>query len=365
MKNINVKDGSGFRHYQLISLILIISFFIDLLNNNSFLFIPLFTAVLITVISTKWGIGKIKSLQLRQVIREEGPKEHYKKSGTPSMGGILIVPIGIIIGNLVNQNNSSSKELIAISILGFSFMLIGLLDDWRSIKTSKNKGLEAGQKVILQIIASFIFLIYIYWQELIPESINLLGNNSINLGTLFWPIALIVLLAESNATNLTDGLDGLASGCGAIVLTGLSIELVIKGTNSDYAMASFCMALAGAWLGFLIFNTKPAQIFMGDTGSLAMGAMLAGIAILSNTLWSLLIMGGIFLAESLSVIIQVGVFKITKKISRINKGYRIFLMAPIHHHLEIQGKKEIQIVQHFWLISIFFVFLGLILRSSS
>ena len=198
-----------------------------------------------------------------------------------------------------------------------------------------------------------------------PQSIHLLGNNSINLGILFWPIALIILLAESNATNLTDGLDGLASGCGAIVLTGLSIELVIKGTDADYSMASFSMAMAGAWLGFLIFNTKPAQIFMGDTGSLAMGAMLAGIAILSNTLWSLLIMGGIFLAESLSVIIQVGVFKITKKISRINKGYRIFLMAPIHHHLEIQGKKEIQIVQHFWLISIFFVFLGLILRSSS
>jgi len=151
--NINIKNDSNFRHYQLIGLILIISFFIDLLSDHSFLFIPLITALLITVISTKWGIGKIKSLQLRQVIREEGPKEHYKKSGTPSMGGILIVPIGIIIGNLVNQNNSSSKELIAISILGFSFMLIGLLDDWRSIKTSKNKGLEADQKVILQIIS--------------------------------------------------------------------------------------------------------------------------------------------------------------------------------------------------------------------
>ena len=113
MKKINIKDGPSFRHYQLISLILIISFFIDLLSHHSFLFIPLITALLITVICTNWGIGKIKSLQLRQVIREEGPKEHYKKSGTPSMGGILIVPIGIIIGNLVNQNNGSSKELIA------------------------------------------------------------------------------------------------------------------------------------------------------------------------------------------------------------------------------------------------------------
>ncbi len=365
MTNINTKDGSNFRHYQLIGLLLIISFLTDLLTVHSFLFVPLSSALLITVIITKWGIEKIKRLKLHQVIREEGPKEHYKKSGTPSMGGILIVPIGIIIGNLANQTNYASKELMSISLLGFSFMLIGLIDDWKSIRTNNNKGLKAKEKLILQVIASLLFLIYVYSQELVTESINLLGSNSINLGMLFWPFVLIVLLAESNATNLTDGLDGLASGCGAILLTGLSIELVIKGSNANYSMASFCMAMAGAWLGFLIFNAKPAQIFMGDTGSLAMGAILAGIAILSNTLWSLLIMGGIFVAESLSVIIQVGVFKITKKISHIKQGHRIFLMAPIHHHLEIQGKKEIQIVQHFWLISILLVFLGLTLRSSS
>ena len=129
-------------------------------------------------------------------------------------------------------------------------------------------------------------------------------------------------------------------------------------------MASLCMALTGSWLGFLIFNSKRAKIFMGATGSLAMGAILAGTALLTNTLCSLLIMGGIFLAESLSVIIQVGVYKITKYFNQIDKGYRVFLMAPIHHHLELKGQKEIEIVQRFWLISIFLVFLGLILRSS-
>ncbi len=364
MTKLNKKKNSIFNSHQLIGLILTISFFTGILTNNSSFYIPLIISFISTVIFTKWGVGKIQNLKLGQVIRKEGPKDHYKKSGTPSMGGLLIVPIGLIVGNLVNHHNLASKELISITILGLSFMLIGFLDDWKSIIVNKNKGLKAKEKIILQIVASLIFLVYVYTQNLIPEKISLLGDYEINLGILFWPIALIILLAESNATNLTDGLDGLASGCGAIVLTGLSIELVIRGSNTDYAMASLCMAQAGSWLGFLIFNSKPAKIFMGDTGSLAMGAILAGTALITNTLWSLLIMGGIFLAESLSVIIQVGVYKITKYFNQIDEGYRVFRMAPIHHHLELKGQKEIEIVQRFWLISIFLVFLGLILRSS-
>ena len=194
------------------------------------------------------------------------------------------------------------------------------------------------------------------------SKIYLWNNSFINLGILLWPVALFVILAESNATNLTDGLDGLASGCGAIIFTGMSIELILRGGLENYALASFCMAMTGSWLGFLMFNKSPAKIFMGDTGSLAMGATLAGIALVSNTLWSLLIMGAIFLAESASVILQVGIFKATKQAT--GKGFRLFRMAPLHHHLELKGNKEIEIVHSFWLISIIFVYLGLILRSN-
>ncbi len=206
-----------------------------------------------------------------------------------------------------------------------------------------------------------IFLFLIYFNGLIKPDIALWNNNLLNLGIFIWPLALFILIAESNATNLTDGLDGLAGGCGAIIFTGMSIELVLRGGLDNYALASFCMSMAGSWLGFLLFNKSPAKIFMGDTGSLSMGASLAGVALVSNTLWTLFIMGIIFLAESLSVILQVGIFKITKQ--RRGKGYRLFRMAPLHHHLELKGNKEIEIVHSFWLISIIFVCLGLLLRS--
>ena len=179
------------------------------------------------------------------------------------------------------------------------------------------------------------------------------------LGLLIWPLGLFVFMAESNATNLTDGLDGLAAGCGATVFTGMALQLMLRGNGGDPALAAFCAAMAGCWLGFLAHNRHPARLFMGDTGSLAMGAALAAVALLSNSLWPLLVMGGVFLAESLSVIIQVWVFKATKGAD--GQGRRVFRMAPLHHHFELGGLPEQQVVLRFWLASLALVGLGLIL----
>jgi phospho-N-acetylmuramoyl-pentapeptide-transferase len=176
---------------------------------------------------------------------------------------------------------------------------------------------------------------------------------------LIWPLGLFVFLAESNATNLTDGLDGLAAGCGSVVFTGLGLQLMLRGNQGDPALAAFCLAMAGCWLGFLAHNRHPAKLFMGDTGSLAMGAALSAVALLSNSLWPLLVMGGVFLAESISVIVQVWVFKATKGPDGVGK--RVFRMAPLHHHFELGGMDEQQVVISFWTTSLLLVGVGLLL----
>ncbi len=346
----------------LIFVIFMVSLLIDLSNKSILLFLPLTISTICSAFATKWSIPKLKKFKLEQIIRTEGPQKHLNKAGTPSMGGIIVVPIGLIIGVLVNLNSGNLKQLIAISILSACFMTIGLIDDWLSISFQRNKGLTANKKIIFQSVIGLIFLIYVHLEGFLKPTVSLLQDNYINFGILIIPIALFILIAESNATNLTDGLDGLASGCGVIVFTGLSIELIMRGSQENHSFASFSIAMAGAWLGFLLFNRNPAKIFMGDTGSLAMGATLTGIALLSNTLWSLLIMGGIFLIESLSVIIQVITFKTTKKYK--GKGFRVFRMAPIHHHLELQGEKEVAIVQKFWLVTAILIFFALMLRSN-
>ena len=275
------------------------------------------------------------------------------------MGGLLIVPVALIIGNLICINTEGSNQVLALSFLTFSFMFIGVFDDWQSFTMKSNTGLSPKVKLALQGIAGAIFLHWTYWQGWINSKIYLFSDMSIDTGILIWPLALFVLLAESNSTNLTDGLDGLASGCGALVFTGLAIQLMLRG---DQVITSFCMAMAGAWLGFLLHNRNPAKVFMGDTGSLPMGAALGGAALLSNSFWPLLLMGGVFLTESLSVIVQVWVFKITKCL--YGRGKRIFRMAPIHHHYELTGHNEAVIVRNFWLVTLGLVLLGIFLRPT-
>ncbi len=334
--------------------------FSDTLIVNSLLTLPLIISTLLVGIISKWSVPKLSSLNISQLIRKEGPKSHQEKSGTPTMGGLIIIPIGIITGSLISFSGESSAKVIALACITLTYMIIGGIDDLKSLQQQTNKGLTAKKKLILQGLSALIFLSWCSINGWITSNIALPFNHSIDIGLLIWPLAFFVILAESNATNLTDGLDGLASGCGCLVFTGLAIQLMLRGNSGDPVIAGFSICMAGASLGFLFENRNPANIFMGDTGSLAMGAALSGIAILSNSLWPLLLMGGVLVAESCSVIIQVFVFKITKKL--FGKGRRVFLMAPLHHHFELDGVNEQVIVNYFWLVTSILVVLGLVMR---
>ena len=329
---------------------------------NSLLSLPLLASMLISAVITWWGIPRLRALKMGQVIRTEGPEAHHSKSGTPTMGGLLVVPVGVITGCLISWEGRSADQLLAVGLVTLAYMVIGGVDDWSSLTKRTNTGLKPRGKILLQSAAAIVFLGWSAWQGWIPEAVHLPNGLLIPFGWLIWPLGLFVFLAESNATNLTDGLDGLASGCGALVFTGLGMQLMLRGNAGDPALAGFCLAMAGCWLGFLIHNRNPARVFMGDTGSLAMGASLSAVALLSNSLWPLLVMGGVFLAESLSVIIQVWVFKVTKGPDGV--GRRVFRMAPLHHHFELGGTAEQTVVPMFWLATAGLVMLGIVLRPT-
>ena len=332
----------------------------DGLVANSMLTLPLVVSALISWGVTAWGVPKLRALKLGQVIREEGPKAHQSKAGTPTMGGLLVVPVGVLIGGLITP---SDPRLLAVAAITLAYMAIGAVDDWRSLTKQTNTGLTPKGKLALQAGAALLFLIWAApggWMGASEAGdVALALGWVLPLGVLIWPLGLFVFLAESNATNLTDGLDGLAAGCGSVVFTGLGLQLMLRGNQGDPALAAFCLAMAGCWLGFLAHNRNPARLFMGDTGSLAMGAALSAVALLSNSLWPLLVMGGVFLAESLSVIVQVWVFKATKGPDGVGK--RVFRMAPLHHHFELGGMAEQQVVINFWTASLILVGVGLLL----
>ena len=340
--------------------VLMTSFAADKWIPNSQLSLPLLISAVFATATAALGIPILRRLKMGQFIREEGPKAHRSKAGTPTMGGLLVVPVGVILGSLITRDTVASQQLLSLAALTLAFMLIGGVDDWSSLTKQTNTGLTARGKLLLQAMAAAAFLAIAAWQGWISSSIALPFGQELPLGLLIWPLGLFVVLAESNATNLTDGLDGLASGCGALVFTGLALQLMLRGDNGDPALAGFCMTMAGAWIGFLAHNRNPARAFMGDTGSLAMGAALSGVALLSNSLWPLLVMGGVFVAESLSVIIQVWVFKATK--GPDGQGRRVFRMAPLHHHFELGGTDERSVVPAFWLVTAGLVLLGLVLR---
>ena len=318
--------------------------------------LPLLVGALVSGALVSWGVPRLRALKLGQVIREEGPQSHQGKAGTPTMGGLLVVPAGLIVGSLVAPGDG---RLLAVAAISLCYLAIGGIDDWRSLTRRTNKGLSPRGKLLLQGFTAAAFLAWAAWQQQLGSDLALPLGWVLPLGLLIWPLGLFVFLAESNATNLTDGLDGLAAGCGAVVFTGLGLQLMLRGHDGDPALAGFCAAMAGAWLGFLVQNRHPAKVFMGDTGSLAMGACLAAVALLSNSLWPLLVMGGVFLAESLSVILQVWVFKATKGAD--GQGRRLFRMAPLHHHFELGGASEQQVVVGLWACSLLLVLVGLVL----
>ena len=327
---------------------------------KNFIFIGVYTLFFfISLCTTKNGLRIIRKLHLLQNIRPEGPSNHYKKSNTPTMGGVFMI-IPFLIFLLIITINLGSLKLFLLLLTIFGFFLIGFLDDYLSIKNKNNTGLKTKEKFFLQSIISIIFIIFAYEKNLINPFITISDSWAINMNIFILPISFLVLVGISNSVNLTDGLDGLAAGCSGIIFYGLGTEILMKEQKELFVFSILCYSMSGICLGFLKYNSFPAKIFMGDTGSLSIGAILGSIALLTNSIFTLTIFSGIFIVESLSVIIQVGFFKITKKL--FYKGKRIFLMSPLHHHFELKGIKEQKIVENFWKINILLVILGIVLK---
>ena len=342
--------------FFLITLSLIVNSFIF----NNLLIIGIFLVFFsICILITNYGLKIIKQLNLLQNIRDTGPSFHFNKKNTPTMGGIFII-LPLLLLLLIVNHYFYSIGIILLFFGSLSFFIIGFLDDYLSIKKKKNIGLRSTEKFILQSLISILFIVLAYQNGYINSLITVSNNWVIDTNIVIFPICFVTLVGLSNAVNLTDGLDGLASGCGSIVFYGLGTEIFIKGQQELIIYGLIAYAMSGLCVGFLKFNKYPAKIFMGDTGSLTIGATLGYISILTNSYFTLFIISGIFVIEALSVIIQVSFFKITKKIFK--RGKRVFLMTPIHHHFELSGMKEEKIVENFWKINILLVILGIVLK---
>lgn len=330
------------------------------------------TALLISFIVGPLILKILKKYHVGEVIRENGPKSHLAKKGIPTMGGIIIL-ISVIIPILLWANLKNTYiNLIMLSTVWMG--AIGFLDDYLKVVKKKKKGLIARYKLLGQVTLGLIVGTYIY---LSPEfasvnsvtTIPFFKNLEIDLGIFYIPFVILFITFISNAVNLTDGLDGLAAGLMGIAALTLAVVAYITGRVdfSDYLnilylpgsgeLTIYAASFAGAILGFLWFNAKPAQVFMGDTGSLSMGCALGTFAILLKKEILFLLIGGVFIAEGLSVVIQVAYFRWTRK--RTGTGKRVFLMAPLHHHFEMKGLDESKIVIRFWIIGILLAILGL------
>jgi phospho-N-acetylmuramoyl-pentapeptide-transferase len=296
--------------------------------------LPLGIAAVSTGITGLVAVPLLRRLRAGQVIRTDGPQSHLKKAGTPTMGGIYFLPVGLGVALVFTQAN---PMVVAIAGLTGAFGLVGWLDDWQVIRQQSNKGLTPKQKFGLQLLVALSFCGWLSWSG-IDGTIHLPLLGELQLNWAYWPLALFVLVGTNNAVNLTDGMDGLAAGVVSALLVGLG--LIIAPTYPSLAILA--LAIAGSCLGFLWHNRHPAQVFMGDTGSLGLGGGVAGIALLSDSLWALALLGGVLILESLSVILQVSYFKYTKR--KTGEGKRIFRMAPLHHHLELGGWSETQVV---------------------
>ena len=289
-------------------------------------------------------IPLLHKLKFGQNIRQEGPKSHLKKAGTPTIGGLIFI-FATIITMFIMVGNPTDEAMIALySFVGFGF--VGFLDDLLKIIKKKNEGLTSGQKMILLLIVSGFLTWYAY--KYIGTSINIpFLNGQINFGLFYIPFVMFYFAGVTNAVNLTDGLDGLSTSVTVLVTTFLGI---ISYNLGHISLAIFCVALAGALLAFLRFNAFPARVFMGDTGSLALGGAVAMVALILKMPLILVLIGIIYVIETLSVILQVASFKLT--------GKRIFKMAPIHHHFEQLGWSETKIVSVFSIITVVFCFIA-------
>ena len=302
-------------------------------------------AFVISVILNPIFIPILRKLKFGQYIREEGVEAHKKKAGTPTMGGIVFIIAFFIAAIFFAKGN---LDAISIILVTFGYGIIGFLDDFLKIKHKDNLGLRAWQKMLLLILVTGAFICYlVFVKEIGDGTVVPFADGYIwHLGWLYIPFAICVMLATTNSVNMTDGLDGLATGITILVTTFFAIFAYRNG----YEIAPVACALIGALLGFLIFNAHPAKVFMGDTGSLALGGFLGAFALITKMPLFIILVGIIYVCESLSVIIQVTSFKLT--------GKRVFKMAPIHHHFELCGWKETTVVDVFYIITAVFCLIG-------
>ena len=324
------------------------------------------TALLVSLILGPKFINKMQTIEVGQVIREKGPATHLSKKGTPTMGGTLILT-SIFISTILWGDLENRYLWVALGVTTL-FGLLGWVDDLYKLRFESSKGLSPLAKIFWQSLIALVAVIYLFYSS---ENINetsfivpFFKNISIPLGFGFILLSYLVIIGSSNAVNLTDGLDGLAILPCVMVAGGLGLIGYAAG-NTIYAeylnipylagtgeMLIFCGALVGSGIGFLWYNTYPAQVFMGDVGSLALGAALGVVAVIIRHEYLLLIMGGVFVVETLSVIVQVTSFKLT--------GKRVFKMAPIHHHYELKGWPEPRVIVRFWIITFMLVLIGLV-----
>lgn len=283
-----------------------------------------------------------------QNVRDDGPKSHLKKQGTPSMGGIFMIAAFAIATLFFVKDN---PDAIVVLLITVGYGLVGFLDDYIKVVKKRSLGLRAWQKVVFQLIVTILFAIYLLKMNDFGTEIYVPFTKGfyINLGWLYVPFLFFVMVGTVNSVNLTDGLDGLASGVTVLVAT----YFVFIAYAVNKGLIPVCGAAIGALLGFLVFNSYPAKVFMGDTGSLALGGFVASVAILTKMPIMLVIVGFVYVCESLSVMIQVGYFKLTG-------GKRIFKMAPIHHHFELSGLQGIKVVELFTIATAVLCLLGFV-----
>lgn len=323
------------------------------------------TGFVVSLLSAPPIIAQLKRFKVGQQVRDDGPQTHLAKSGTPTMGGILILIATTVSVLTWGDLNNYYLWLVLLMTLGFG--CIGGVDDYRKLVLKNSKGLSARWKYFWQSILALIAAFYLFYTSSTPAETQLIipffKHVNIEMGWFFVPFVYFVIVGTSNAVNLTDGLDGLAILPTVLVAAALGIFAYLTG-NTMFAkyliipyipgvgeVAVVCSALVGAGLGFLWFNTYPAEVFMGDVGSLALGAALGVIAVVVREELVLFLMGGIFVAETLSVILQVGSYKLTHR--------RIFRMAPLHHHFELKGWTEPKVIVRFWIVTFVLVLLGL------
>ena len=312
-------------------------------------------AVILTVIIGKVLLPVLINMKVRQSIREEGPQAHLKKAGTPTMGGLIFIAAAVICCIFIRDK----QPMLWVWLFAFlSFGLIGFLDDFAKLRHRQNLGLNGRQKLLGQFVAVAILLLMNQLLTQRGTCITVSATCGIDLGWLYYPIMAVFVVGVVNAVNLTDGLDGLAAGCsfftfGGYAVIGFCIVAASFGTSQFASMPYIALIMAGCCTGFLFFNHYPAKVFMGDTGSMALGGAVTGLAVTCGLELVLIGLGLIYLIEALSVMLQVSCFKLTRK--------RLFRMSPLHHHFEMIGWKETKVTAMFYLASAVFVLITTLL----